>query len=79
MQGIYITGRRPKSKKELREAIAGGSTVYIEGTDWFGRDYSGDVENMPEGQTIYFVGPDPFTARKFYGQLVRKGDKITVR
>lgn len=79
MQGIFITGRRPKSKKEIKEAIADDSTVRIEATSFFGNEYEGPVESMPEGETIYFVGPNPHSDRRFYGTITRKGNKITVK
>jgi hypothetical protein len=68
MQGIYIDGRRPKSKKEVKEAIAGGRNVHIEGTSLFGKDYDGSLSLAPPGR-IDFVGPDPYTSRKFYGNI----------
>lgn len=78
-QGIYLAGyKRPKSKKEVKEAVAAGKTVRIEATSMFGNEYDGDVADMPENTTVYFVGPDPATSRKFYGQIKRVGDKITV-
>ena len=79
-QGIFIDGRRPKSKKEIKEAVAQPSRVQIEATSLIpGTEFDGYADDMPEGKTIYFVGPDPYTSRKFYGQIVRKGGKITVK
>ena len=79
MQGIFLAGyKRPKSKKEVKEAVAAGKTVVIEATSIFGNEYGGDIVDMPEG-TITFVGPDPHTNRKFYGNITRKGDVITVK
>lgn len=78
-QGIFIDGRRPKSKKEIKEAVAQPSRVQIEATSFVGPEFDGHADEMPEGKTIYFVGPDPYTDRKFYGQISRKGDKVTVK
>lgn len=78
MQGLFVEGRRPKSKKEVREAIAEGRSVRIEATSLFGNEYDGPVTEMPDG-TINFVGPDPYTSRKFYGNLVKEGERITVK
>lgn len=79
-QGVFVDGRRPASKKAIKEALAADpSRVELEGTSMFGNEYSGPVLSMPESTTAYFVGPDPYTSRKFYGQIVRKGDKVTVR
>jgi hypothetical protein len=79
MQGVFIEGRRPKSKKEVREAVSAGRQVELERTALVGNEYGGDVTQAPEGQAQYFVGPDPYTSRKFYGQVLRRGDKVTVK
>jgi hypothetical protein len=69
VQGIFLNHARPKSKKQVREAIAAGDPVYLEPTSLFGNEYGGLVEDAPAG-TYYFVGPDPYTARRFYGQVI---------
>lgn len=75
--GVFINGRRPKSKKEVKEAIqAKPDSVYFENTSMLGgKDYS--LKDVPDGLT--FVGPDPFTKRNFYGSISRKGDKIVIK
>lgn len=78
MQGIYINMGRPKSKKQVREAVAADpGSVTIEATSVFGNEYEGSVANMPEGDVL-FVGPDPYTKRNFYGKLTRSGDSFKV-
>lgn len=77
-QGIYIRSRRPKSKKEIKDTVkTNPGEVYIESTSYFENEYSGYVENMPLG-VIVFVGPDPYTNRKFYGKIIRSYKGITV-
>jgi len=73
--GVFIKGRRPTSKKAIKEALATDpKSVSIESTSMFGNGYSGPVsETMPE---ITFAGPDPHTSRKFYGQIGFKGGKF---
>jgi hypothetical protein len=79
MQGIYVNRRRPKSKKEIKEAIvANPESVQIEATSVFGNEYDGLVSNAPDG-TYTFVGPDPYTDRKFYGTITKKSGKVTVK
>ena len=79
MQGIFLKGRtRPKSKKQVKELVSAGETVILEATSIFGNEYGGPVSDAPDG-TYYFVGPDPYTSRKFYGTVTVKGDKITVK
>lgn len=80
MQGIWLyLGKRPKSKKQVKEAIASDpSSVALEATSRFGNEYGGNITEAPDGN-YHFVGPDPYTSRKFYGTITKKGDKITVK
>lgn len=80
-QGLFINGKRPNSKKDVREFVAaayatssGDTGVFldhlrIEATSVFGNEFDGPLSELPTGQTITFVGPDPYTKRKFYGQI----------
>ena len=83
MQGVFIHDgsdfRRPKSKREITSLIASGGLVVLEDTSIFGNEYGGPVDRMPEGTTAYFVGPDPYTRRTFYGSLKRVGYQIIIR
>lgn len=80
MQGIFINGRRPKSKKEVREAVNDRTKVVeVEATSMFGNEYGGLVQYAPDGIRIDFVGPDPYTKRNFYGSLVVKDGEVTVK
>lgn len=79
MQGIFINGVRPRSKKEVREAVlADPSSVRLERTAWIGDEYDGPVSEAPDG-THVFVGPDPYLKRNFYGQVVVSGGKVKVK
>ena len=79
-QGIYLglDYRRPKSKKEIKEAVAIGGAVMIEATSLNGGEPNGSVYDIPDG-TYYFVGPDPYTSRRFYGQIVKTNGKVVVK
>jgi hypothetical protein len=80
MQGIFIKGVRPKSKKQIREAaLASPHSVRIEATSMFGNEYGGPATEMPEDATIYFVGPDPYHKRNFYGTITRRASVLTVK
>lgn len=69
MDGIFIDGVRPRSKKQVKEtAIADPRRVAIEGTSMFGSPYSGPVAEAPQGE-YHFVGPDPYRDRRFYGTI----------
>ena len=77
MQGIYINGDRPKSKKQVKETLATEpGDVSIEATSWFGNEFGGNVLDMKIGSSILFVGPCPHTSRKFYGEIIRKDEKV---
>lgn len=79
MQGIFIDGRRPLNKKHIKDALREEpGRVVIEATSLHGGDYSGPAERMPEGKKVAFVGPDPFTRRKFYGAITRHGATFEV-
>ena len=78
MQGIYVNYDRPKSKKAVKEAVTADPTsVQIEATSVFGNEYNGTLADMPDGQ-VTFVGPDPYTSRKFYGTITKTGDSYKV-
>lgn len=80
MQGLFVDGHRPKSKKQVKETVAADPTrVRLEATSLFDNEYDGVVTQMPEGKGVPFVGPDPYHRRDFYGTIERRGDKITVK
>lgn len=75
MQGLYVDFKRPRSKKQVREAIASDPhRVGIEATSFFGNEFDGNAADLPTGSTVSFVGPDPHTKRNFYGQLIHTTD-----
>lgn len=80
---MYVAGRHPKTKKALREAVKGGERdITFEPTSAFQRPEWVSVDMIEAGEvgTVYVVGPDPFTSRKWYAQVVRgKDGKATVK
>lgn len=71
MQGVYIDGRRPRSKKEIKETLAeldGPERVVLQPTSVFGNEYGGPLTDAPQGDYT-IVGPDPYTSREFYGTI----------
>jgi hypothetical protein len=78
MDGIYLGGTRPKSKKEVKEAVTqmDHDRIRIEGTSAFG-GYDGPLSEAPVGN-YHIVGPDPYTSRKFYLTLHVGTDKVRV-
>lgn len=78
MQGIFVKGARPASKKAVKEAIAADpSRVRLEATSWFGDEFDGPVSDAPDGR-YSFVGPDPHTSRKFYGTITVADGNVRV-
>jgi hypothetical protein len=78
MDGIFINGRRPKSKKEIKEAIAADpASVELECTSVFENDYNytGPLDEAPVGR-YSFVGPDPYRARNFYGTIIVTPEEV---
>jgi hypothetical protein len=71
MQGIFINGQRPKSKAEIKRALAADpSSVRVEATSMFGNEYDGPASELPATiKPILFVGPDPYSKRNYYGKL----------
>ena len=78
MQGIWINGSRPKSKKAIKEALLAGDEVVLEATSVFGNEYDGLVTDAPDGE-YSVAGPDPDKKRDFYAVLTVRGDKVTVK
>lgn len=71
MQGLFIHGSRPKTKKELKTVVAAAQDpeqkpeesghlhdlycVALEATSWFGNEYDGSLENAPKIAKSYYV------------------------
>lgn len=78
MQGVFIHGSRPPTKKFLKAAVdtinEGGDpfSVVIEATSMFGNEFDGSLHKALEEEQhgpFYLVGPDPRTSRKWYANL----------
>lgn len=83
MQGIFVQTeagiRRPKSKKEIKDLLAiDPNNVGIEATSSFGNEFGGSAKDLPVGAKVSFVGPDPYTDRRFYGTLKNNNGKLVV-
>jgi hypothetical protein len=78
-QGIFVNYNRPKTKKEVIEAIkTKPESVSLEATSFFGNEYDGPITQMPENKMVFVVGPDPERSRKFYMNIVRIGTTFKV-
>ncbi len=82
MQGIWIQTEkrreRPMTKKGVITSIRKNpDKVFLEATSIHpGLEHDGPVSTAPPG-TYNFVGPDPYTNRKFYGTIHIKKDGTT--
>lgn len=54
---------KPKTKAELKRAVAEGKDVYVQDTSMFG-NRSGPISNLRPEDVI--VGPDVYTKRSWY-------------
>jgi len=76
-QGIFVDFKRPRSKKEVKEAIKDDAgRVRLEATSIFGNEYDGSLDGAPDGD-YYFVCPSPQDRRSF-GHITIKGDNIKI-
>jgi hypothetical protein len=78
VQGCWIEGERPNTKAELLQAIRDGRRIEIEDLQFFGSEYSGPLNRMPEGAMCGIVGPDPFVAREWYATLRKTKGKVVM-
>jgi len=79
MQGIFIHYERVKTKSALKRAVAiNPDFVQLEATSLHGGEYDGRLSEAPDG-TFYVVGPDPYTNRKWYAQITKRGTSITLK
>lgn len=76
MQGVFIDGQRPSSKKAVTAMLGEDpARVRFESTSIFGDEYDGTADQLsPSHGGVMFVGPDPYTARRFYGVAERRPD-----
>ena len=77
--GVFINNKRPTSKKAVKEAVANGEDVVLEPTSMFDHPGNFTVQQLRQGETAYFVGPDPYTSRKFYGTIEVRNGKVVVK
>lgn len=83
MQGVWDrAGRRFPSKKALKERARDygddAGTFCLQATSLFGDEYDGPIEDAPNG-TYYVVGPDPYTSRKWYAQVIKGENGVVVK
>lgn len=72
--GVYINGKAPKTKKELKAAIADPAQhhlVRFYSTGALDARSSFTVDTLPQGQKLSVCGPDPHQKRSWYGTIER--------
>jgi hypothetical protein len=75
---VRVNGANPKSKKAIKDAVKSGATVTGESVSPFNAPVYGTLDSLPDGNYT-FAGPDPFTRRNFYGQVIVSRGKVTVK
>jgi hypothetical protein len=77
--GAYVDERRPATKKALRDAVAAGHRVTFDTTSLFTPDTAYlTPDELVVGTSYSVVGPDPYTARKWYATVTRSANGIVV-
>jgi len=77
--GVYVDDKRPKTKKALKEAAKEGRRIDIECTSMFG-GYSGNIKDAPVGKMFTVVGPDPYSKRDWFANIIHQGNgKVQVK
>ena len=67
MNGVFIDGRRPKSKAEIRRFMENGGVPVLENTSPFSGMDRERLDTFHAAEQPTFVGPDPYRSRDFYG------------
>jgi hypothetical protein len=71
--GAYVRGSRPKTKKELKQAMKDNpDQVHFDSTEMF---HPGGCTGttIPTDTTMMVIGPDPFTKRTWYASVTSDG------
>lgn len=80
--GAYVNNERCPSKAALKRALKEApDTVRFDCTSAVGPDAGrADIKGteVPEGDTLVVVGPDPYTNRKWYGNVKIGKNGVTV-
>lgn len=73
--GVY--GVRTKAELKRRAKVE-PDKVECYSTSALGGTYNGTLFGIPENLTLTVVGPDPYTDRRWYASVTRKGDVVKV-
>jgi len=77
--GALVDGVRPKTKKALKEAVLSNlDKVRFDPTGAFDPKDPIDPDELTQGVTLVVTGPDPYTARKWYANVVRVNGSVRV-
>lgn len=79
MHGVRTQSGPIKTKSQLKKlAKEDPLSIVLENTSMMSNEFDGMARNLPEGQRVYIVGPDPYYNRKWYASMERKGDTLKV-
>lgn len=85
MNGIWLIERgggmvRPKSKKQVKEAVKSNPESVLVEVIRFGQEQIVAVTNPDiQGEDLSFIGPDPHTDRVFYGVIRPRWGAVVVK
>lgn len=81
IQGAFVNGARPRTKKLLRDALQQmPQNVELERTSTISNDeYGGLATELPLNKEVYVVGPDPYKQRNWYANVKRTPRGFIVR
>lgn len=72
------TGGLFPSKAAMKRAIAENVKAVRFASVGMGPQFHGTADEVPAGTTLVVVGPDPFTSRKWYGNVKVVNGKVKV-
>lgn len=76
--GALVNGKRPATKKALRDALTQDPTqVTFDGVSPF-KPFAGRVTDLPAGDKLQVTGPDPFRTRNWYATVTIVGGNVKV-
>lgn len=78
--GAWVDGKRPKTKKALKEALASSpADTVFDPTSTFDQQLSNlDGTKIPAGVRLQVTGPCPFTSRKWYATVEMLNGKVRI-
>jgi len=79
VEAFCENGTRPKTKKQLKEDVAAGKRIDLISVSPF-NNFAGATPDLQPGTRLTLAGPNPWSDRRWYAQiLVNKDGKVVVK